>query len=193
MNDKLLKTAISFIGKDASPANLAPNDLACAESWSDVLLVATGFKYISGVALPILDTLTLYYALLKDSRFVQVYSPQPGATIIYPTENGKHGHVGIMDDDNYTVLSNDSFVSPAGPAGTFDRHLTIVTFRALFNGQAFFFILVEPKPVEQVVTAQDSAQVAEIKTEINQTWIELLMAQITSLKLAIANLLSGKK
>lgn len=193
MNDKLLKTAISFIGRDASPANLAPNDLACAESWSDVFLAAIGWNFIHNVALPILDTHTLYQALLADVRFVQVYSPQPGATIIYPTENGKHGHVGIMDDDDYTVLSNDSFISPSGPAGTFDRHLTIVSFRALFNGQAFFFILVEPKPVEQVVTAQDSAQVAEIKTEINQTWIELLVAQVASLTAQINAILFGKK
>ena len=101
----LTSVAHSFLGKDASPKDLAIDDLGCAESVSNILRKHLGdFPIITG-------TWTLWQRLENDSRFEKVSMPRSGDIIISPTGTLANapfpGHTGIMLD-NTNVMANRS-------------------------------------------------------------------------------------
>ena len=104
----LYKTALSFIGKDASPLDSAPDPLACAESVNEIVKAAFGEPAGGNNS-----TYWLYIALKNHRKFVEVTTPLPGDIIISPTgigggKNGvSNGHAGIMLENNQ-IASNDS-------------------------------------------------------------------------------------
>ena len=115
----LLDVAISQIGKDASPQDLAPDELGCAESVSVLIGQSYGnFPVITG-------TWTLYQRLENDPRFSSVLTPQAGDIIISPTGSLANapfpGHTGIMLDDHH-IMSNDS------SSGTWQDNYTLTTW-----------------------------------------------------------------
>lgn len=114
--ERLYNCALTFLGKDASPEGLASNDVACAESVSNVSRTA-GYNFGK-----ILGTILLADTLEKDSRFVEVFVPLLGAIIIYVSGTGNgliyHGHTGIIGM-NGKVMSNNS------DGGIWDTHLTL--------------------------------------------------------------------
>lgn len=121
----LLQTAKSMIGKDASPADLAPDEYGCAETACDVMNDA-------GVGIPvILSTYQLYQAMLGRPDFVKTDQPLPGDLIISPTGYGSgalpNGHVGFVGD-NGVVMSNSS------ADGTFKQNYTLDTWKARYQG-----------------------------------------------------------
>lgn len=100
----LHQKALASIGIDVSPSDLAPDELGCAESVTQVIRkVIPSFPVITG-------TWTLWDYLRKHSAFVVTSRPKPGDVIISPTGTGNGrfpGHVGIMSNDRI-ILSNDS-------------------------------------------------------------------------------------
>lgn len=107
--NKLYEAAKDAIGKDVSPRDFAPDDLACVESYCEVYRSAFGI-YPGGKATPFLNTIALLNWMSTSPLFVKTDYPEPGTTIIVVTEfrGGKtiHGHVGIMGDQS--IMSNDS-------------------------------------------------------------------------------------
>ena len=97
--------AESALGKDASPDDIVPDDVGCAESVSNIIReLIPDFPIITG-------TWTLWDKMENDERFVNVTEPQPGDIIISPTGTLRNapfiGHVGIMLD-NYKIMSATS-------------------------------------------------------------------------------------
>lgn len=119
-NAKITKWALSFIGFDASPKDLVPDSVGCAESVSNVLhAVYPSFPIITG-------TYTLYAYLKDANEFVKVTSPLAGDIIISPTGLGgttsvPEGHTGIVGE-NSSIMSNNSLT------GKWDNRFTLTTW-----------------------------------------------------------------
>ncbi|MEQ9135767.1 MAG: hypothetical protein RLO51_11200 [Thalassobaculum sp.] len=111
----LCQAAAAAEGADASPADLAPDELGCAETVSTIVRgVLPDFPVITG-------TWTLWDALEHDKRFqrIALAMPECGDIIISPTVPGKPfpGHTGIFAADG-KIRSNDS------ESGTFEKNYT---------------------------------------------------------------------
>ena len=105
LSERIAEAAIGMLGRDASPKNLAPQELSCAESVSNVIgTVLLDFPEVVG-------TPELYDILRKDVRFKRVTDPQKGCIVISPSvvRNGVrvYGHTGIYIND-YEIASNSS-------------------------------------------------------------------------------------
>lgn len=103
---KLYLTALSFLGTDASPNDIAPDEFGCAETVNAIHKKAFGVEIGGDVS-----TYRLYKALLNHSRFIGVDDPLLGDIVISPTGygNGKlpNGHVGIVSAGRM-IMSNSS-------------------------------------------------------------------------------------
>ncbi|MFA7290122.1 MAG: hypothetical protein WC055_14695 [Melioribacteraceae bacterium] len=119
--NRLLSLAKSYIGKDASPNDIAPDELGCADSASTLLGQVMTFPNI-------ISTAELFRYLDKDIRFKRVLDLTEGNIIISPTGygNGKVvGHVGIIGKD--CIYSNNS------KTGLWDKHLNIEKWVAQYR------------------------------------------------------------
>jgi hypothetical protein len=107
---KLYEAAIKHLGKDASPNDLAPDELACAETVNEIIRDAFGNYFYSG---SIVSTYYMYKALRDSSLFKEVSIPTPGDVVISPTGYATksnvipNGHVGIVMLEG-KIASNDS-------------------------------------------------------------------------------------
>lgn len=119
--EALLQSALLQIGVDASPNDVAPDELGCAETINDIHMVAFGDP-IGGTV----STGLLYEALKVRKDFIKLDVPESGCIIISPTGQGngkiKNGHTGIIDN-NLNIMSNDS------ASGNFKQNYTIQTWR----------------------------------------------------------------
>ena len=104
--EKLYLTAISFLGQDASPEDIANDEYGCADTVSSLLL-----KTYGQVIPYTISTTTLFQSLSNSREFVRIEQPQKGAIIISPTGygNGKlpNGHVGVCGEGD-KIMSNSS-------------------------------------------------------------------------------------
>lgn len=128
--EKLYQTAKGFLGTDASPNDVAPDELGCAESVSRIVQQA-----FPTLRFPLfLGTRFLYAHLFEDGNFRRVETPEYGDIIISPTGmgNGKlsSGHTGIVG--KYGVLSNDS------RSGLFLENYSIASWKLYFHGRGGF-------------------------------------------------------
>ena len=89
MNDenriRLYEAARSSIGTDASPSDLAPDELGCAETVNEIIKKAFG-NYASKENR--LSTYWLYKALRESPKFKEAFIPIPGLIVISPTGYG---------------------------------------------------------------------------------------------------------
>ena len=104
-SDALYAAAVLKLGQDASPKDLVDDDVACAETVSNLIQkIIPSFPTFTG-------TWTLWAYLKKDTRFKQMILSEPGCVIISPTGTGngrlRNGHVGILGKDGI-IMSNDS-------------------------------------------------------------------------------------
>ncbi len=117
----IYQRAVSLLGVDASPNDLAPDELGCAETVSNV----------AGIQPIIISTSALYDYLAKSLDWVEVTLPIPGDILISPTgmggKNGiTHGHTGIVGRQGI-VMSNNSYT------GKFEANYTIATWTARYK------------------------------------------------------------
>lgn len=124
---KLYDAAVASIGIDASPNDIAPDEVGCAETVNAI------FKSVFGAeAGGSLSTHNMYLSLLKDKRFIKVDQPLPGDIIISPTGYGSgglsNGHVGIIGQKD-TIMSNSS------ATGTFESNYTLKAWRDRYAGK----------------------------------------------------------
>lgn len=122
---RLHESAKSLLGVDASPSDLAPDELGCAETVSNVINKA-GFK------MPIiLSTRELFNYFSREDSWAEVINPLAGDVILSPTgfggKNGiTNGHTGIVGL-NGVVMSNDS------PTGKFLENYTLKSWEARYK------------------------------------------------------------
>lgn len=118
---RLYLGAISCLGMDASPNDIAPDELGCAESVNAIHKKVFGFE-IGGE----ISTNRMYQVLRKSMLFLQIDSPLAGDIIISPTGYGNgrlsNGHVGIFGE-NGIIMSNDSI------SGSFQENYTLDTWK----------------------------------------------------------------
>lgn len=129
---RLYDTAFGFIGKDASPKNLADSELACAESVSNIIQ-----KAFPELQFPtFISTRTLYSHLTQSPSWKMVSEPKKGDVIISVTtrENGvvNFGHCGITGrmvspDRSLWIMSNRS------STGTFEVDYTVNSWLRYFK------------------------------------------------------------
>jgi len=105
LREKIYTEAYSWLGKDASPSDKAPEELACAESVCNILQRV-------GVEIPLLiSTTELNRWLDKSNLFKRTLEAKDGNIIISPTGLGSgaipNGHVGIFAKEG--IMSNDSY------------------------------------------------------------------------------------
>ena len=96
--------------KDVSPADLAPDELACVESIENVYKACFG-TFIGGTK-PLLNTWEMLVVLGDSPDFKRIEEPVPGAIILNATwsGNGKvRGHVGICGKS--WIMANNSNTS----------------------------------------------------------------------------------
>lgn len=120
----LHSVALEHVGRDASPKDTVPDDVACAESVTNIIReVLPDFPIITG-------TWTLWSKLASDPRFKQVEGHEPGRIVISPTGMGNgrisNGHVGICTD-NEMILSNTS------KSGIWEENYRISTWNDRFK------------------------------------------------------------
>jgi hypothetical protein len=101
---KIYEYSVAMLGKEMSPADLADDEVGCAESYCNAARAAYPDMPI------ILSTATLLSFLRKDKRFKQTLDLKPGNVLIAATGTGNgtmRGHVWVIGTDN-KAMSNDS-------------------------------------------------------------------------------------
>lgn len=141
-NDQLYGWAVSVLGKDASPNDIAPDELGCAESWNEIYKLMHGEHLYKG---NMLSTYWLYKALKESPKFVRVFTPQRGTTVISPTNAHQTGHVGIFGEHGI-IMSNNSFKDSNGIRGVWDENYTAASWQRYFGDRkqmpVYYFDLV---------------------------------------------------
>lgn len=125
---KLYAVALSYLGTDASPNDLAPDELGCADTVSAILVHAFGPIIRHSVS-----TAEMYNLLNNSPHFKKVNNFKFGDIIISPTGKGKtgkisNGHVGIVGEDE-EILSNSS------ATGLFTNNFTISSWVKRYRDQ----------------------------------------------------------
>lgn len=119
----LYETAVSYLGKDASPADKVSDSYGCAES------VTTLLKQVD-LSIPILTGTWSLWDLLRTPKFKEVQTPERGDIIlcVTGTGNGKvsNGHTGIFLD-SMNIASNDS------KTGQFIKNYTLKSWRDFYG------------------------------------------------------------
>lgn len=107
--------AEEYLGVDASPADIAPDELGCAESVTTIISqMLPDFKIEPA-------TWLLKEKLDADHRFERVTKAERGVIILSPTFSGNGtvvGHVGIFGNEN-KIMSNSS------ATGTWEYNFTL--------------------------------------------------------------------
>jgi len=129
MNEKLYELAKSKIGIDVSPRDIAPDDLACAESVSTLLNIVDP-------TIPVMTGTYVLWDFIKDDiRFERIYEPVAGCVVISPTGLGngvlKNGHTGIYISDT-EICSNSSYPDKNGVIGLWTQNYTRESWRARY-------------------------------------------------------------
>ncbi len=139
---KIYDVAKSLLGTDASPADIAPDSLACAETVNRIVKIAIGVPVGGGTSTfqmwRCLETYPLWQKILGSEAL-------PGDIIISPTGSVtdarlEHGHVGIVA--KHGILSNNS------ETGKLSENFDIPTWKRYytqFGGLSTFFYRVVDK------------------------------------------------
>ena len=123
---KFYDVALSFLGKDVTPRDEIPDEVACAITINTIHTKAFGYPIGGGAS-----TYLLYRALLNSPFFVKIDLPEQGAVVISPTgyrskkTKIENGHVGCVGE-NGIIMSNDS------KSGLFLENYTLVSWRKRF-------------------------------------------------------------
>ena len=105
---KIYAAALSCLGTDASPNDLAPDELGCADTVSSILQKALGKAMAIDYTI---STAQLYRELSTSKAYIRVSDPKEGDILVSPTGYGNgnlsNGHTGIWGKDGL-IMSNSS-------------------------------------------------------------------------------------
>lgn len=114
-SEELYNIAKAYLGKDASWRNVAPKELACAESVSSLI------QHLFPDFPVEVSTTRLEKLLEGDRRFDYSTEWEPGTIIISPTNGESIGHVGIFGQGDL-IMSNTSIT------GMWEKNYTLDTW-----------------------------------------------------------------
>lgn len=123
---RLFEEATKFLGRDASPENLARPEVACAETVTHLIsLVAPQIQWTNRLA-----TYYMKKDMLGGKSFKRVTTPREGTIVLSATDWDKYGnvvsgHVGICMGDG-KIASNNS------ANGIFDINYSLESWRRYF-------------------------------------------------------------
>jgi hypothetical protein len=122
----LLDVCNSYIGKDVTPKDNTPDEVACVDTGSTILKEV--YPHVPHeVSTIVMDT----WLSRPENGFRRVFEPEPEAIIISPTRGSKIGHMGfVMDDD--TIASNTSF---GIHKGEFIKNYTYTSWRNYYQNK----------------------------------------------------------
>lgn len=124
----LFATAVKALRTDASPADVAPDELGCAETIYDIL--ASAFPLNVGFPFTV-STSQLYMSLRTCDKYILVDQPLEGDIVISPSGYGNgalsNGHIGIKGE-------LDKIMSNSSATGTFEENYTMDTWKARYVG-----------------------------------------------------------
>ena len=165
--DKLYQVALSFLGKEASPLDRAPDDLACAESVNNVHRIALGVE-IGGD----LSTTKMYVVIQNSHLFYEVTEPGTGDIVLSPTGYVKtpNGHVGIMGDEG-VVMSNNSLT------GLWDKHIKLEDWKKRY-GFVRYYRCTEPLPPPPPASLSENPNRTELTKE-EAKWFSTVLSWIS--------------
>lgn len=122
--------ALTFLGKDASPNDVAPDEVGCAETAYDILLAALGKNV--GISFTV-STNTLYNELRASKGYIKTDQPLEGDIWISPTGYGSgalpNGHVAIVGRVDNSNPENTQLMSNSSATGTFEQNYTVKTWK----------------------------------------------------------------
>lgn len=124
----LYAMAVAHLGSDASPSDLAPDELGCAESVNEIYEKCFGKPFYEGNKL---STISMEDALSISPLFREVAAPSPGTIIIAATRGTQIGHVGICGR-NGIIMSNNSFKDSTGVKGLWLENYTQDSWHRVF-------------------------------------------------------------
>lgn len=131
--DRLIKAARAALGKDMTPGDAVPDEVACVAQL--VAIVPDEF----GLDKKLTYTPALYEALKRNKRFKGSLDMKAGSIVVYPTTGTNTGHalICLEDDDgnitgHNTLASNNSFGSAKG---LFTLNYNRKSARAYFIGK----------------------------------------------------------
>lgn len=131
--DLFWQTAVSCLGTDASPNDVAPDEYGCADTVNCIHEKAFGYQIGGSVS-----THKLFQALENSDDWSRVDTPSYGDIIISPTGYGNakipNGHVGIIDKDG-KIMSNSS------ATGNFERNYTMEAWRNRYQVQGGYPVI----------------------------------------------------
>lgn len=124
---RLYLGALTCLNTEASPNDLAPDELGCAETINAIHRKVFGFEIGGG-----LSTNRMYKVLDRSPLFLRIDQPSEGDLVISPTGYGNgrlpNGHVGIVSKDGM-IMSNDS------KTGLFVENYSLNTWKDRYVGQ----------------------------------------------------------
>jgi hypothetical protein len=132
--DDLLDVVDVWLGKDASPSDLAPDELGCAET------VTTLMRRVWPNTPILINTWALYtYFKHPENGWIKVTEPEAGDIVISPTGlgyAGRHGHCGIVLNGG-VIASNDSGIYVPANKGKFVKNYDLQSWKARYGGWGF--------------------------------------------------------
>lgn len=119
----LFATAVKALGTDASPNDIAPDELGCAETVYDILSTAFPFN----VGFPFLISTSKFYDAIKvSSKYIKVDQPLEGDIVLSPSGHGNgklsNGHIGVKGE-------LDKIMSNSSATGKFMENFTMQTWK----------------------------------------------------------------
>lgn len=136
--EELYQIARAYVGHDASWRNVAPKELACAES------VSSTIQHLYEDFPTEVSTIRLNKLLEGDGRFEYTTDWKPGTIIISPTDGQSIGHTGIFGKDN-AIMSNTSIT------GIWEKNYTLDSWIRRYRSKLGLKILFYT-PVDTVQT-----------------------------------------
>lgn len=133
-SQKISFAALVYRGVDASPNNLAPNEVGCAES------VTTILNQIDPRIPVLTGTGQLYSYLAGNSRFRRIYDPHAGCIVISPTgmrfanSDMPNGHTGIY-------INNTDIMSNSSATGLWTQNYNRDTWRSRYYDQGKYPVI----------------------------------------------------
>lgn|SRR3990167_494012 len=121
LSEQIVQEAERWLGKDASPLNLAPQELACAEAVSNVI-----HGVIPDFPQNIVGTDALAKILDSSPYFERVIEYAPGTIIISPRTATTYGHCGVF-------LSGDRIASNNSTTGLFEDNYSYANWIRVFK------------------------------------------------------------
>ena len=100
---QIYQEARKWLGKEASPKDLAADEYGCAESVSNIINIVLP-DFFAGI----LSTIVLNEILSEDSRFHTELNIQAGDIIVSPRIGEQAGHCGIAMSDTKIASNNSS-------------------------------------------------------------------------------------